>query len=185
MAKGYIKSWISVPVVDRSGELLCGDVVELANHKLNPVVFFGHDRNRPLGIAQDEDGNYGVAQKQWTNGMLGLYGVTKFNLKNAFAAEVFEQYESGFLRGWSMGFVGRPPVELPEKVCKQLGVKAARYFRQVAMHEYSAVPIPDNQLALTDAKFKALKVPEYLMPTITANTPRQKTFPVQLHSSKA
>lgn len=184
---GFISGWASVPVIDRSYDLILGESANLEQHKQNPVVLWCHQKNIAIGRAKTQQGAYGLIQKTYEpNGYTGLWHSTEFNPHDEFAQKIYKSYETGFLRGWSVGFV---PSKAPQKLAGERtkafggdGKTSVRYFSAINLFEYSAVPIPDNQLALSDDRFKSLGVPDEYMEIIKSLTPRQTTFSARYHS---
>jgi len=178
--KGFVSGWASAPIIDNSRDLILGTGIDTSTHEVNPVVLWCHQRNGPvIGRAESASGNYGMIVKEFkSNGLPGLWHTTRFNLNNALGAEIYKSYEDGFLKGWSMGFFLKSPItQVPEEIVKRLGGnRQAKFMPSVRLFEYSAVPIPDNHLALTDARFKLLGVPEAYMPFIEKHTAPQTTF---------
>jgi len=178
--KGFVSGWASAPVIDRSRDLILGTAVDTSFYRPNPVVLWCHNRTGlPIARSETPGGGFGLKTKEFqANGLDGLWHDTRFNLDDEFAAKVYGCYQSGFLKGWSMGFVPTSPItRIPHEITKRLNDTApAKFFPSVKLFEYSAVPIPDNQLALSDARFKALGVPADLMPLVERWTPSQTTF---------
>jgi hypothetical protein len=77
---------------------------------------------------------------------------TRFAKGVPFAEDIFQLYEQGILRAWSIGFVPRKARRLPSPGGAAPGLRIEEWD----LLEYSAVPIPENPGALTVALQKGL-----------------------------
>ncbi|MBX7105185.1 MAG: HK97 family phage prohead protease [Gemmataceae bacterium] len=126
---------ITAAVADRSGDLIVP--AGLANRDeflRNPVVLWAHQRTLPpigtclaLEVTADR-----------------IIATTKFAAGVPLADDVFRLFEQGILRGWSIGFVPRR-AGLRRTTNGHRGLLVESWD----LLEYSAVPVPDNPLALT------------------------------------
>lgn len=131
---------ITAAVADRSGDLIVP--AGLANREeflRNPVVLWAHQRTLPpigtcvaLEVTDDR-----------------IIATTKFAAGVPLAEDVFRLFEQGVLRGWSIGFVPRR-AGLRRTTRGQRGLLIESWD----LLEYSAVPVPDNPLALTLSAFR-------------------------------
>jgi hypothetical protein len=176
-AKG-VPAWLSVPVVDRSGDFIDGSDMDLSQYLLNPVVLWCHKiADPPIGRFPD------LAAKGYGNGFDGLFGHVEFDAGDEFACRVRDKYESGYLRGLSVGFVpsgGWRDLTAGERA--KVGCKTrARRMLKGKLLEASCVPVPDNQLALAVVmKTFGASIPDELKAVITGLTPDQTTFAADL-----
>lgn len=142
---------ISTRARDRHGDILEPGGAQIAAYLKNPVVLWTHDyKSLPIGRATSlvRDGDTLKAEI--------LFAPTDF------AKEVYNLYAKGFLRAWSVGFL---PVEWD--VIEDEGGKFAGYHvRSWELIELSAVPVPANPDALTDALGKGLVREPKLMESI-------------------
>jgi HK97 family phage prohead protease len=121
---------------DRHGDILEPGGAQIAAYLRNPVVLWAHDyRALPIGRVTSliRDGRALKAEI--------LFAATDF------AREAHELYAQGFLRGWSVGFL---PLEW-RVIEDEEGRFAGYHVRSWELIELSAVPVPANPEALTDA----------------------------------
>jgi phage head maturation protease len=138
-----LRSVITTVDADRAGDVVVPTGLRNAEeYLLNPVVLWAHNRTQfpPIGACEwlDVQPSRVVAE-------------TRFAQNVRFAEDVFRLYEQGILRGWSIGFAPRRT--------RRIGLPTGRVGLRVEdwdLHEYSAVPIPENPGALTVALQKGL-----------------------------
>jgi len=146
--KRTVISYISTDAIDRDGEKLLPDGVDLENYKKNPVVMLGHDyKSLPVGkniwIKKDDK---------------GLVAKTAF-AKSERGDEIFRACTEDIdgtgplLQGWSVGFI---PIEWEDIETKDKKEKPGRIYNKWELLEYSIVPIPSCPEALTLAVEKGL-----------------------------
>lgn len=126
---------------DRHGDILEPGGAQISAFLKNPVVLWAHEyRSLPIGRATSlvRDGNALKAEI--------LFAPTQF------AQEVRDLYAKNFLRAWSVGFL---PVEW-EVIEDEEGKFAGYHVRSWELIELSAVPVPANPEALTNALEKGL-----------------------------
>jgi len=138
-----LRSVITTIDADRAGDVVVPTGLRNSEeYLLNPVVLWAHNRTQfpPIGACEwlDVQPSRVVAE-------------TRFAQNVRFAEDVFRLYEQGILRGWSIGFAPRRT----RKVALPTGRVALR-VEDWDLHEYSAVPIPENPGALTVALQKGL-----------------------------
>jgi phage head maturation protease len=138
-----LRSVISTGDPDRAGDVVVPAGLRNADEYLmNPVVLWAHNRTQfpPIGVCEwlDVQPHRVVAE-------------TRFAEDVQFAEDVFRLYEQGVLRGWSVGLAPRRS----RKVLLKSGRTGLR-IEEWDLHEYSAVPIPENPAALTLAVEKGL-----------------------------
>ena len=127
-----ITAYVSTVTKDRMGEVLDPEGVDLRNYKKNPVVLWAHNYELPpIGKAVwiKKDGQGVISKVQFA--------------KTPFAQEIFDLYDGGFLRAFSVGFV---PKEYEDGDGDK---KPRRTYKKWEMLEYSAVPVPANPDAIT------------------------------------
>ena len=138
-----LRSVITTIDADRAGDVVVPTGLKNAEeYLLNPVVLWAHNRTQfpPIGACEwlDVQPSRVVAE-------------TRFAQNVRFAEDVFRLYEQGILRGWSIGFA-------PWRT-RKFTLPTGRVGLRVEdwdLHEYSAVPIPENPGALTVALQKGL-----------------------------
>jgi len=126
---------------DRHGDVLEPGGAHIAAYLKNPVVLWAHDyKSLPIGRCESvvRDGDALKAEL--------VFAPTDF------AQEVFHLYAKGFLRAWSVGFL---PLEW-DVIQNDDGKFAGYHVRSWELIELSAVPVPANADALTDALCKGV-----------------------------
>lgn len=126
---------------DRHGDILEPGGAQVADFLKNPVVLWAHEyRELPIGrvTALVREGAALKAEM--------LFAPTPF------AQEVYGLYARGFLRAWSVGFL---PLEW-KLLEDEEGRVSGYHIRSWELIELSAVPVPANREALTDALTKGL-----------------------------
>jgi HK97 family phage prohead protease len=138
----------SKEVIDRDGDLIKVDGIELKNWKKNPVIMLFHNyHDFPVGV--------GVGKKAWVDGK-DLKVKFKFLIDdNDKAFQAARLWKAGALKGLSVGFTpDYNEIDYPEqKGAKQ---QPRRIFKKVELLEVSVVPIPANQDALMASVSKSL-----------------------------
>lgn len=144
---------ISTNTRDRHGDILEPGGARIASFLKNPVVLWAHDyRALPIGrvTALTREGNALKAEI--------LFAGTPF------AQEACRLYSEKFLNAWSVGFL---PLEW-EVIEDAEGRFAGYHVRSWELVELSAVPVPANPDALTDAVAKGLVTQPDLMKSLEA-----------------
>ena len=109
----------------------------------NPVVLWAPQRSLPpIGTCE-----------RLTIEADRIIAETKFSASSPFAADVFNLYAEGVLRGWSVGFIPAKVHPIPGGRGKGSGGVC---YPEWDLLEYSAVPIPENPEALTLAVRKGM-----------------------------
>lgn len=158
-----IVATINTDGVDRLKTVIMPDGGDFTKYRLNPVVLRNHDVNRVVG------------KNLWIKPSKGkIVAKTKF-LPLGLDEDVdklFELYRQGFLRGWSV--FGRPidwgrptPLELRKRPD---WANAELVHRKWELIEYSAVTLPGNADALTQALERGLKLADW--PTTLPEPPK-------------
>jgi uncharacterized protein len=148
-----ITATVSTGEKDRSGEYIPPAEWKLANYEKNPVILWAHDYSTPP-----------VGKALWTKiEKSGLIQKIQF-AKTAFAQDIFDLYEGGFLNAFSVGFMSDRDSE------------DSTIFRNCELLEVSCVPVPCNAGALAERAASGLiKSPEALafVKTITDNIAKE------------
>ena len=152
---GQILHTISTDDIDRDYEVILPKGADFKWFKKNPVVIWGHnyyDNQNVIG------GNVKLMRDEHS-----IKAITQFDLEMSKAEEIYGQYQRRFLRAWSVGFMEtrgrRMPVD--EGGAENWPPKAGQIWWVIekwSMFEYSAVPVPANPAALTDATAKNFTV---------------------------
>lgn len=129
-----IEAIVATDAIDRHGEILSIEGVDLKAYKQNPVVLWAHDYGslpiaKAVGIKK-EDGK--------------IVAKMEFNENDEFAMKVYQAIKDGFLNAFSIGFI---PTD-----AKYIEGKDALMWTQSEMIEFSVVPVPANAEALVQAK---------------------------------
>lgn len=144
---------INTDGVDRYRTVIVPKGAVLEPYRKNPVVLANHDgcslpvgRNLWIKVQKDR-----------------LIAKTQFLPagEDEFADKVFRLYQLGFLKAWSVGFDpidwGKPS---PEEIrARPDWAEAEIIFRKWELLEYSAVTVPGNADALTEAVSRGLSLP--------------------------
>lgn len=146
---------ISNQRVDRDGDILIMDGIDLKNFRNNPVVLWGHDSYAPpIGNSLKEElDKSNAADPKWVATVL-FHEVTEI------AMAVCELVKLHFIRAVSVGFRPKMPggVEFPdEKMRGELGMRPGGViFRSVELYEFSVCSIPANANALSRETAKGI-----------------------------
>ena len=137
LGEGKLEAIVSTNDVDRSGEVVDIEGIDIKNYEKNPVVMWAHDYSLPpigktLSLTKEKIGKKMVlkTEMEFATGISDL------------AREVYNLYKGGFMSAFSIGFI---PQEMEENT----------YIKSELL-EYSAVPIPANPNALLLAKAKGI-----------------------------
>jgi len=163
LSAGQVKHFISTKSVDRQGEIMEPKGADLRQYRKNPIVLWGHSYGDPDNI---------VGKNLWIKtDENGIGALTQFDLEAEKAAKIYRLFQKGILRGWSVGFIPmkghRPKKEgatepRPGEIIIDVGPPKAGEARWVhdtwLLLEYSAVSIPSNPDALTEAVAKELEL---------------------------
>jgi hypothetical protein len=165
LAAGQVRHWITTDSIDRDAEIVRPRGLDLKTYRQNPVVFWGHNYSEPANIIGS---NVDLAVEDH-----GIRALTQFRMREQKAADIFNCYADETLRAWSIGFIpikghAAKPMEGgidkpdygPDQIVISLGPSdptVARWVHDKAiLLEYSAVPLPSNPDALTEAVGKGL-----------------------------
>lgn len=153
---------ISTDGIDRMGDIVVPDGVDLRNYRKNPVILFAHDYSiPPIGSA--------MWVKKVDNGLLAKPRFASTQL----AQDIKTLYDEGHMRAWSIGFMVRE-WEPIDKVNDPQGWKGRR-FTKTELLEFSAVPVPANPEALSLALAKGLAVSRTIVSLMLPEEPETAT----------
>lgn len=135
---GIYEAMVSTESVDRDGDVLRADGVELDNYLRNPVVLFGHQYNSAEAVV-------GKALEVTAIPGKGIRARFQFAPADANpnAERVRRLWAGEFLNATSVGFIPKEARDL-EASNGRRGLE----FKRWEMLEFSIVPIPSNQDAL-------------------------------------
>lgn len=128
----------STAVLDRQGDVIEQDGWELKNFKKNPVILWGHN-------VREERPPIGKAEKVWIDGAgksAKLMFKAKFDMADAFAADIYRKVKEGFLSMVSVGFL---PMDWEQLKSDEL--MGGNRFTKQELLEISFVPVPANPQA--------------------------------------
>ena len=129
LGDGEIEIIVATSNLDRHGEKINLDGMDLKKYLKNPVVQWAHDYSLPP---------IGKAVKLWREGKK-LIAKMKFAIEeNAFAKTIYQLVKGGYINAASIGFIA---YEMNDNT-----------FTKSEMIEFSIVPIPANSEALVLAK---------------------------------
>lgn len=130
----------SSEVLDRAGDIIRQDGWDLKNFMKNRVILWGHN------VRQDRP-PIGKAIKVWLDGKTSktkkLMFDIQFDLKDAFAADIYRKVLEGFVNTVSVGFI---PLEREDNV-----------FTKNELLELSFVPVPANPEAVVTLRGMGLE----------------------------
>lgn len=157
-AEGTFVVAISTEDKDRADEVLRANGFELGNYRKNPVVLWAHNYSEPP-----------IAKALWVKVVANkLKAKLKF-AQTQFAQEIKMLYEEGFLKAWSVGFMPKKWKDGED------GEDVRREYTKVELLEFSAVPVPCNPMALSEAikMVKDVKLKETLEKEIKEQKPEE------------
>lgn len=139
LGEGKLEAIISTDDIDRHGEIVDINGIDIKNYEKNPVVMWAHDYSLPpigktLSLTKEKIGKKMVLKTvmEFATGVSDL------------AREVYNLYKGGFMNAFSIGFI---PLE-----------EEGNTYTESELLEYSAVPIPANPNALLLAKAKGIDI---------------------------
>lgn len=130
---------------DRDGDTIKADAWKLKEFKKNPVIPLFHDYRR-FPVAKAE-------KIHVEDGKLMFRPIFATKEQNPEAEIAWQLYSGGFMGAWSVGFI---PKKWDEKERKS-GMHG-RDYTEVELLEISAVVVPSNPNALTEARAKGIDV---------------------------
>lgn len=154
---------ISTNAVDRDGEVLIPQGLNSKDYERNPVVFFNHSyadyflddvgAKLPVGkcVALTRKDDSIIAKTVFATRPDG-YPADKEWLPDT----LFSLYQQGVMNAFSVGFIPTEMRPATDKDVEKFGAGCRRVYSKWKMHEYSVVPLPANQEAITLAVSKGL-----------------------------
>lgn len=154
---------ISTNAVDRDGEVLIPQGMYAKDYEKNPVVFFNHSyadyflddvgAKLPVGkcVALTRKDDSIIAKTVFATRPDG-YPAEKEWLPDT----LFSLYQQGVMNAFSVGFIPTEMRPATDKDVEKFGAGCRRVYSKWKMHEYSVVPLPANQEAITLAVSKGL-----------------------------
>jgi phage head maturation protease len=143
-------SRVTTKAMDRDNEIVLPEGLELEQYRLNPVVLWGHDQDRPIGkalwVKLDAEGV--LAKTQYISRPEKYVGEWLPDF-------VFSMIQADVLRGKSIGFL---PLEIrdPEQEELALNPSLQMVISRSLLLEYSVVSVPSNPLAVVEAVSKGV-----------------------------
>lgn len=154
---------ISTNAVDRDGEVLIPQGLNSRDYEKNPVVFFNHSYadyftddvgvKLPIGkcVALTRKDDSIIAKTVFATRPDG-YPADKEWLPDT----LFSLYQQGVMNAFSVGFIPTEMRPATDKDVEKFGAGCRRVYSKWKIHEYSVVPLPANQEAITLAVSKGL-----------------------------
>lgn len=138
---------VSTDDVDRMGDIVEPDGIDLANYRKNPVILWAHDYYTPpigsaMWIRRQEHGL--LAKPRWAS--------------TDFAQQIKLLYDEGHLRAWSIGFLVKEWERITAKDDDGNDKLTGYRYTKTELLEFSAVPVPANPEALSEAFARGLVV---------------------------
>ena len=131
-AAGTFEVIITTENLDRYQEVIKLDGWELDHYLKNPVVLWGHDHQKPIGLA---------TSVEIADGKMVAKG--KF-APTAFAQEIRQLYDAGIIKATSVGFIEKE--------------REGNLITKAELLEFSFVSVPANPYALSLAMEKELSI---------------------------
>lgn len=147
-------AWVTTDDIDREGEVVLPDGLDLTSYQTNPVVLWNHDGAAPIGKAQwiKRAGN-GIKAKT-------VYASRPDTHVGEWLPDtIFSLVQQGVLKGRSIGFLPLEMVSPSQEHIKANPTweKANAIITKSMLFEYSVVSIPCNGAALLEAVSKGMK----------------------------
>ncbi len=144
---GIVEHIVSFEAEDRDGDIVRLDGLDLSLYRRNPIVLYLHGLDPKFGtlpigtsLSLVADGPKLVAKTQFALDLPDPENRPRL---------IFEAYKVGLLRGWSIAFAVLEAEE--RKPSRPNALWPGRDVKRSELREYSAVPVPANPLALTEA----------------------------------
>ena len=164
---------ISTNAVDRDGEVLMPQGMDATEFDKNPVVFYNHDYNKPIGKQVGKfkrDATQIVATAEFAKRPADLVGPW-------FPDEIRGLVQAGVVKGVSVGF------SEVEGGCRQatkidkdhFGAAVSRVFSMWKLLEWSIAPLQSNPDALIQASHKGFITPARCEELFGVVVPERKT----------
>lgn len=142
---------ITTNAIDRDGEIVLQNGVDLSDFEANPIVLFNHDRSQPpVGkcVAIKRNGDSIEAK--------AVFADRPANHEGPWLPDVLlSLFQQGVLKAFSIGFMskGRSPNDAERKV---YGPGLQYVHEKTKLLEFSVVTLPANQEAIATAVSKGL-----------------------------
>ena len=171
-AKGSgIVAKISTDSVDRDGEVLIPQGMNSQDFEKNPVLFYNHEYDQPVGK---------VENLKRTDG--AVYGTLSFAQRpDGFQGDFFPEFvealvRQGIIKGVSVGFTpeGGGARAATKADRAKFGGRIKRVFNKWKLLEVSIAPLPANQDALIEAVEKGLVTNVQVKKYLHADLPDRK-----------
>lgn len=140
-------------VVDRDGDIVFVDGIELENYKMNPIVLFGHDYNTPIGKTVK-------FYKKVIDGVKALLFDIEF-ASTQDAKNIKTLVDEGVLNTTSINFIPKEWEEVRENDRWGYDIKKSELL------EISVVSVPANQSALLQKAFDLMTKTEEVIEDVS------------------
>jgi len=156
MDAGGIVAKLTTNSVDRDGEVLIPQGMVSKDFEKNPVLFYNHEYDQPIGKVTN--------LKRTDDSVMGT--LTFAQRPEDYVGEFFPSFvealvRQGIVKGVSVGFVPEPSGARSATKADRMkfGEKIKRVFNRWKLLEVSIAPLPANQDALIQAVDKGLVTP--------------------------
>jgi len=156
MDAGGIVAKLTTNSVDRDGEVLIPQGMVSKDFEKNPVLFYNHEYDQPIGKVTN--------LKRTDDSVMGT--LTFAQRPEDYVGEFFPSFvealvRQGIVKGVSVGFVPEPSGARSATKADRMkfGEKIKRVFNRWKLLEVSIAPLPANQDALVQAVDKGLVTP--------------------------
>lgn len=172
---------ITTDSVDRDGEVLIPQGMNSQDFEKNPVLFYNHEYDQPVGR---------VTNLKRTDG--AVYGNLSFAQRpDGYQGDFFPEFvealvRQGIIKGVSVGFVpeGGGARAATKADRAKFGGQIKRVFNKWKLLEVSIAPLPANQDALIEAVEKGLVTPIQVKKYLHADLPEKKVPKKKRHKIK-
>lgn len=148
-----VDATITTESIDRDGEVLIAQGMDSTEFEANPVVFYNHDYEQPVGRITDLRRGKGFidATIEFAKRPEGFQG-------SYFPEFVESLVEQGIVKGISVGFVPKPGGvrKASNKDREDYGDQVRQVYSKWKLLEVSVAPLPANGEALVNAVRKGL-----------------------------
>lgn len=142
---------ITSAALDRDNEVLIPEGMISTDYEKNPVVFWNHDHDRPIGKAT----NLKRDAEGWT-AKATLAKRPENHEGEWFPDTVLSLLQQGVIKGVSVGFMPTESRKPTPKDVEKFGDAVTRVFSKWKLLEFSVAPLQANQDALVTAVSKSL-----------------------------
>ena len=137
---------ISTTSIDRDGDVLLPSGLDLGAYRKNPIVLLNHkDGGLPIGkaLSVKRDSGGVIAAVQFAERPAGLPDAVEW-----VPDTVFDLFQQGVLKGFSVGFIPKEMREPTEKDMRKFGDGVKNIISKWELLEFSVVNVPANEDAL-------------------------------------